>query len=116
MANAKTLLRRRSDSPINLESKLLGEISKNLAPLSPATALASSVLPVPGFKEREGERGRARASEGERGRERVREGERGRGRERGGKEREKGEKERERERGKGWREGGSERASEGVCE
>jgi len=37
---------------MNFESRLLGESSKKHAPLSPATALASSVFPVPVDDER----------------------------------------------------------------
>ena len=48
LAKANTLLSSRSLSPMNFDSKLLGDRSKKLAPLSPATAFASSVFPVPG--------------------------------------------------------------------
>jgi hypothetical protein len=50
LANWKTFARIRSDSPTNFESKVLGLSNKKHAPLSPATAFASSVLPVPTIK------------------------------------------------------------------
>ena len=47
-AVSKSLRMRGAPTPANISTKLEADCAKNAAPLSSATALASSVLPVPG--------------------------------------------------------------------
>ena len=56
---------RLAPTPTNISTKSEPDIEKNGRPASPATALASSVLPVPGGPDQEGALGQAPAEAGE---------------------------------------------------